>query len=442
MDTPISRDPNDWSDRVGYADGPEGKFAYHPRQLIVRGGPATAAVVALYPDSGIEDDGDGNFLMTLPLGVDVLAVVADLRDDGYRAEANYVLFAHDMEVNSLQGNPLWGNPLWGNAVYGNPLWGNPLWGNPLWGNPVYEQSLYYDQYQMTGIRPSTARPACAPTPTPIPWAGARSSPSIIVLDTGLADANFRPPLLDFLAATAAADQDVPDDQVKDPYGALDPVAGHGTFIAGIIERLMPGRNIAVAKVLQPAGDTSGWVVGNRLMAIAGSGTVDKYTILNLSLGGHAGDFEHGEMWYLARAVRKVQATGAVVVASAGNNASARRSYPACLPGVIGVGGLSSNGPASFTNHGSWVRACAPAVNLVSAFFTNFNGPVSAGLIDPDKFEGWARWTGTSFAAPVVVAALAREMVRTGCTAAEAVAHVIDAPGLLALPGLGTVVNIV
>jgi hypothetical protein len=63
-----------------------------------------------------------------------------------------------------------------------------------------------------------------------------------------------------------------------------------------------------------------------------------------------------------------------------------------------------------------------------------------GSTDPDRFEHWARWTGTSFAAPIVAAALLREMTLVSPTAAEAVARLVHAEGLFRLPGLGTVVN--
>jgi hypothetical protein len=79
---------------------------------------------------------------------------------------------------------------------------------------------------------------------------------------------------------------------------------------------------------------------------------------------------------------------------------------------------------------------------VSAFFPSFNGALKEiNGVDPDSFDGWAQWSGTSFAAPVVVAALAREMVSGNCDAREAVKRVLQAPHLLRIPCLGTVVNI-
>ena len=167
----------------------------------------------------------------------------------------------------------------------------------------------------------------------------------------------------------------------------------------------------------------------------------KHTVVNMSFGGYADE----KMSTLQRAVRCIRETGAVVVASAGNDATDRPSFPACLPEVIGVGALDPYGPAPYSNYGAWVNACAPGTDLVSAFYRNFDGktelPEMPGSVDPDEYESWVRWTGTSFAAPIVTSALLREMQLTGCHAKRAVERVIDAPGLLRIAGLGTVVNL-
>ena len=98
--------------------------------------------------------------------------------------------------------------------------------------------------------------------------------------------------------------------------------------------------------------------------------------------------------------------------------------------------------APFSNYGPWVRACAPGVDLVSTFFAGWNGDAPCDADgDPDDYTGWACWSGTSFAAPVVVGALAREMATGVDPPTEAVARLIDNPALLRIPGLGTVVNV-
>jgi hypothetical protein len=91
---------------------------------------------------------------------------------------------------------------------------------------------------------STAVPAAGRELPVRALAGPGANPRITVLDTGVATApnptavSFTPPLLQ-LAANIRGDLDVPDASVP-PDNYLDPVAGHGTFIAGLIEQLAPG----------------------------------------------------------------------------------------------------------------------------------------------------------------------------------------------------------
>jgi subtilisin family serine protease len=267
----------------------------------------------------------------------------------------------------------------------------------------------------------------------------------VVLDTGIADARKKqlPKLLNsqpHLRKAARVDFDQPDLN-KDGY--LDPVSGHGTFIAGLVQLLAPGQDLRVHRVLTSFGDGNVAGIIARLNRLVASGTLDAHSIVNLSFGGYADN----DMALLARAIRRARhCTSAVFVASAGNDGIDRATYPACLPGVVSVGALDQYGPAPYTNYGSWVRACAPGTDLVSAFYHHYNGampvPRVPGGSDPDLFDSWARWTGTSFAAPIVVAALVRHMALHQCTAEEAVDAVVDGPGLFRLPWLGTVINLV
>jgi subtilisin family serine protease len=272
---------------------------------------------------------------------------------------------------------------------------------------------------------------------------------VIVLDTGLASGKERPHLLDRLPDGAAYDRERPDEDIND---LLDPCAGHGTYAAGIVQQLLPDVPLGVGRVLSTFGDGDEIRIGMHIADILEHGInggdggdgrdrvdIGEHTILNLSFSGYALE----SMAFLATVLRRVQQRGAVVVASAGNDGWSRPTYPAALHGVISVGALGTDGPAPFSNFGPWVRACAPGVDLVSCFFRHFNGSLRPlpGSPDPDRFRGWARWSGTSFSAPIVAATLASEMNRCGCTAREAVARVIDAPGLYHVPWLGTAVNV-
>ncbi len=312
-------------------------------------------------------------------------------------------------------------------MYGSPMYGSPMYGHPMYGHAPHS---------------STARPAPADAPLAViidevDMAPALGSATVIVLDTGLAEVPFRPHAVvdsTTIRAASAADGDRPDEDGDD---RLDPAAGHGTFIAGIVDQVAPGCDVTVHRVLSTFGDGDEAGIVHCLNALE----IDDpfHTILNLSFGGYV--LEHP--FALARAIRHLQASGVVVVSSAGNDATCRPTFPAALPGVVGVGAIGPAGPAPFTNYGPWVRACAPGVDLLSTFFTDFNGVGGIGTdgTDPDHFDGWALWSGSSFSAPVVVGALARVMRASGCTGREAVNRVVDAPALMRIPNLGTVVNV-
>jgi subtilisin family serine protease len=344
-----------------------------------------------------------------------------------------------MYANPMYANPMYANPMYANPMYANPMYANPVLLSPVYASPMYANPMYASEYKRTGKRSHSARPAAPPDlkPAALP----KSNETVLILDTGIAPGGQLPPLLQGqsnLTGAPASEHDPPSQK-----GYLDPANCHGTFIAGVIQELAPDRNPRPLRVIEPMGDGKVSVIGPLLKDLAKNPKlVNDRTVLNLSFGGYA----YSDMKLLKRGIRKVQEKGAVVVASAGNDATCRPMFPAAFPDVIGVGALAWDGAAPFSNHGDWVRACAPGSDLVSAFYTYYNGLLPAlplpGSGDPDEFEEWARWSGTSFAAPIVTAALLRTMALTGCTAKEAVTAVIDAPGLHRMPGLGTVVNLV
>jgi hypothetical protein len=266
-------------------------------------------------------------------------------------------------------------------------------------------------------------------------AAASTAVPVVVLDTGLAMESFQSAALGSLLpllTAADTDGDQPDDDADED---LDPAAGHGTFIAGLIQQVAPGTAITLRRVLHAEGDGDEVQIAGAIDALPDP--PDTGALLNLSFGGYALD----QPDLLAAAVARAQDRGYVVVASAGNDGTCRPTLPASLPGVVSVGAVGPHGPAPFSNYGPWVRACAPGVDLVSTFFAGWNGdaPVVEEK-DPDDYTGWACWSGTSFAAPIVVGALARAMAG-GVSASEAVTWLVDHPALLRIPGLGTVVNV-
>ncbi|HEX2849052.1 MAG TPA: S8 family serine peptidase [Acidimicrobiales bacterium] len=416
----------EWSERVAFANAAGEPFAYRPNEIVVAGEQARdfalevtgfeADVEEVFPEEGFGADARRPVLFRVRAEFDPVELSADLRLRGMVGQPNHVLFAHC-----------------GCCCRPHPA-DRGVAGSPVYASPVYASPVYASEYQATGHRKSSARPASEPAYLTVPASSPRPeggrAPRVVVLDTGLAAGALRPACVGAVSC-AAGDCDEPD---EDGDHLLDPAAGHGTFIAGLIALLAPGCDLTVERVLTTFGDGDEVTIARAIAAL------DPDTdILNLSFGGYAME----RMDVLAAAIRIVQKRATVVVASAGNDATCRPAYPAALPGVIGVGAVGPDGPARFSNYGPWVRACAPGVDLVSAFFTVFDGAgtAPAGTADPDRFREWACWSGTSFAAPVVAAALAREMRLTGVGAADAVARVVDAPGLLRLADLGTVVNL-
>ena len=101
--------------------------------------------------------------------------------------------------------------------------------------------------------------------------------------------------------------------------------------------------------------------------------------------------------------------------------------------------MASDSQAWFSNFGPWVDACAPGVDVVSTFFDEFDEVLPDR--PPREYRGWARWSGTSFSAPKVAAAIAQDMYLHGGTAHEAWARLSRDHRKLRVPDLGVVFNL-
>jgi hypothetical protein len=234
-------------------------------------------------------------------------------------------------------------------------------------------------------------------------------------------------------------------------GELDPIAGHGTFIAGLIRQLCPDAQLLVARIVH--GD--GWVAEDAVTTVLhqlyllnelaradweGGQPVD---VVSLSLGYYPETASAAATSALRAALDALAAAGVAVVTAAGNDATTRPMLPAAFaaePAAKGVplasvGALNPDGTvALFSNTGPWISTWAPGAALVSTF-PPFNGGQQAFASIPDPAAGRARssldldgfgrtagtggwhgfgtWSGTSFAAPVVAGRLAAALVAEG-----------------------------
>jgi hypothetical protein len=208
---------------------------------------------------------------------------------------------------------------------------------------------------------------------------------------------------------------------------LDTETGHGTFIAGLILQVAPAAEVYVVKVLDSHG-----VGDDAAVALAMEQLPQDVDIVNLSLGGYTDD-DSGPL-AIACALNAMRKQRNVVVAAAGNNASARPFWPAAFKQVLAVGAVEHKDSrwrrADFSNYGWWVDATARGVNLASTFSKGQTKVAQTDKPDPNDptitFEGWAAWDGTSFASPITAAVLARTMSRNGlANAADAQAQLLS-----------------
>jgi hypothetical protein len=442
--------PQGWADRVAYtADG----VAHRPEQVIYPSDAedavremldSTFRPLAAFSSAAArapERSDTPLSALSIASGVpDPRPFVRALRDRGVSAQLNHVLFAHcgggcephPATVAGVPGAPVAASPVYATPVYATPVYATPVYATPVYATPVYATPVYATgEERVTGRRRSSAQPVSEAEARLARrrLAGLSVDPRlrVVVLDSGLPGEPFAPNALQNTGNPGDEGVDVPD---SDADGRVDPVAGHGVFIKGLIKQIAPSADIAVKRVLQPEGDGDERTIADEIDELGA--TPELGGILSLSFGAPVLD---DDMVVLSRAITRAQARGWIVVASAGNDASCRPAYPAAFPDVVSVGAVGPNGPAPFTNYGPWVRACAPGVDLISTWFDNFDGDAAMGDLD-----GWGRWSGTSFSGPVVVGALAQQALDRGIDVKEAVERVIDGPANLRLHNLGTVVD--
>ncbi|GLW66701.1 hypothetical protein Arub01_49450 [Actinomadura rubrobrunea] len=263
----------------------------------------------------------------------------------------------------------------------------------------------------------------APVPAPSPRLAARET-TVAVLDTGLSPH----PWYETTDWYAEHGDDAAEVLDADLDCELDAQAGHGTFIAGVVLQHAPSARIRAMRVLGGDGIGDELDVVRALARLAAWGGAD---VVNLSLGCHTYDDRPSPVVSRALARLRSSRRRPVVVACAGNTGGDRPFWPAAMKSVISVAALDTRrgraDRAWFSNYGWWVDACAPGVDVASCF-------VRFG-----EFDGYATWSGTSFAAPAVAGMIADLAAQEDVSAAEAAERVLSPADARTLPDLGVVV---
>ena len=241
-------------------------------------------------------------------------------------------------------------------------------------------------------------------------------------------------------------------------GPLDPVAGHGTFIAGIVHQVCPDALILPVRTVGGSGVAAESDVIESLRRLArfherGLEGCDDHVAIDvvvLSMGYYHERPEDMRWDHPLRAVlARLRDSGVAIVVAAGNDGETRPEFPAAFapevdrravpptitdagdtsqdrPPILTVGALNPDGTtALFSNDGPWVTCLRPGAGVVSTVPTTLDGPITPSLrmkerhsnqyrstIDPEGFQsGFATWSGTSFAAPVLAGEIARDLLR-------------------------------
>ena len=272
-------------------------------------------------------------------------------------------------------------------------------------------------------------PTSVANPTAAPGEG-RSDVLVAVIDTGIAQLQHGDgwlaqvprfvgsvdPLDAFPASPSPPAPGSPP--LASGNGYLDFAAGHGTFVAGLIQSVEPEARIRAYAALDSDGFGSELAVACAMIQAYKDGA----RIINMSLGVRTVDGT--PPFAIQAALDAIAALSAggdppVFVAAAGNFGDDVRVYPAASAGVISVAALDADGdPAAWSSRGDWVRFSTVGEGVVAPYVAGIREPDFGGATFP--FPGWAMWTGTSFAAPQIAGALARICRTDGVTASEAV----------------------
>lgn len=215
---------------------------------------------------------------------------------------------------------------------------------------------------------------------------------------------------------------------------LETQTGHGTLVAGVILRQCPNAFLMVERTLGDDGVCDELSLLRDLARVHARlrASGDRLDVLNLSFGGYTIDDQPNPL--VSDAIAKFGKRTAVV-AAAGNHGSNRPFWPAAFRLCVAVGALDEGGErrSDFSNYGWWVDAGAVGVGVTGPFIS---GVTSSGT----TFEGFAQWSGTSFAAAAVSGALAATAARSGQSVYEAADLLLDPATRPRIPDLGVLVG--
>lgn len=263
---------------------------------------------------------------------------------------------------------------------------------------------------------STCCPATEPAETGLtaPWPAVNkkrdskkgAGVNVVVVDTGWHKAAGSHPWLNNVTGSR--------ENTFDANRRIRPYAGHGTFVAGVIRAIAPKCNVHVLSFQVDTRVPGGGVRESELVRLMDRALRRRKEthLINLSAGTRTRFNIPPRAFQRWRASQKTMSPDLVVVAAAGNDSSPDYFFPASFDWAVGVGSIDRDGRvSSFSNYGSSVDVYALGRNIVSAFPQGtYLGHERPNIGDERRFtQRLARWSGTSFAAPVVTGLIAEKL---------------------------------
>jgi subtilisin family serine protease len=248
--------------------------------------------------------------------------------------------------------------------------------------------------------------------------------TVAILDTAQSlsnaetSASMAGPGFDLVGGGSSAE--VPANGIDDDGdGFIDECNEHGTHVAGLVHFAAPNARILAIRVLEEDGHGESFTIAKGILRAIRAGA----KVINLSFSMKT------ESRVIARALEDATDAGVVVIAAAGNGGLECVEFPAYLPDVLAVASVDDTFVRSdFSSYGAEIDLSAPGRNALSTF----------------GGAAWARWTGTSFAAPLTAGGVALLFEKyPGLTQAQAMSVLTGAtqpdsnpPALAGLMGTG------
>jgi hypothetical protein len=245
-------------------------------------------------------------------------------------------------------------------------------------------------------------------------------------DTGLQSTSHLHPWM----TNVTGETEPPFVVVRPNVERIRPYPGHGTFAAGVAACTAPDATVYVSDHFTESEGEAEDVIVRKINELITQQSPDLVCL-------PAGLYARKNAPSLPFNQLHTQHPNLTLVAAAGNDSWDRKFYPAAYSWAIGVGALSTGQQtrAPFSNFGSWVDVYALGHNMVNAYafgeYVYQEPPYAPGI---EIFNGIARWSGTSFAAPLFAGLIAREMANSGHTADVAAQTVLNNATFLPMVG--------